>query len=166
LRETRRTGLQLLDSRPPPTSANGSSDPQSPIDKKPFITNGAHASGSGSATGSGLGSVEGDTIDAVDIKPKPEPIGGEQEEDEDEMSDDWKTIYRFAQASITRGEYTIVGNTRSIIEAQEVLYHRGEDREKGDELMREWFKKHDPVDDDEEEEDDKRWVCPDCKSVI
>jgi hypothetical protein len=157
--------LQLLDLRLPPTSANGSSDPQSPIDKKPIITNGAHASGSRSATGPGPGSAEVNTIHAVDILPKHERNGGE-EEDEDAMSDAWKTIYRFAQSSITRGEYSIVGNTISVIEAREVLYHRGKDRKKGNEMMGQWFKRHDPVDADEDEEDVQRWVCPDCKSVI
>jgi len=152
----------LLKSRPAHKSTNDDGNFKSPADQKPIITNGAQASGSGSH--SATGSAEGSTIDAVDTLPLSKNVGGE--EDEEDMSDDWKTIYRFAQSSITRGDYSIVGNSIPVLEAREVLYYKGKgkDREKADGLMRAWLKRHDPIEDDEE--DVKRWICPECKFVI
>ena len=152
----------MLKSRPAHKSTNDDGNFKSPADQKPIITNGAQASGSGSH--SATGSAEGSTIDAVDTLPLSKNVGGE--EDEEDMSDDWKTIYRFAQSSITRGDYSIVGNSIPVLEAREVLYYKGKgkDREKADGLMRAWLKRHDPIEDDEE--DVKRWICPECKFVI
>lgn len=160
----RGTGLQLLKSRPAHKSTNEDGNGKSPADTKPIITNGAQASGSGSH--SATGSAEGSTIDAVDTLPLSRNVGGEEDEDEEDMSADWKTIYRFAQSSITRGDYSIVGNSIPVLEAREVLYYKGKgrDREKADSLMRAWLKRHDPIEDDEE--DVKRWICPECKFVI
>lgn len=88
-------------------------------------------------------------------------------EDEEEEAH-WDTISRFASSSITRGIHSIVGNTIPVLEAREALNSNDGNAKYGDdtasEIMRQWFKRHDPEDD--EINDGVRWVCPGCRGVI
>jgi hypothetical protein len=105
----------------------------------------------------------------------------EEEDEEEEMSDDLHTIYRFAESSIIRGmEYGIVGNSIAVLEAREVVKwlklsrsiskSTPENKEEAkmaaaeaEELMTTWLEKHDPEDD--EVDDGKRFECPACRMV-
>lgn len=113
-------------------------------------------------------------------KPKPAAVANikHDPEDEDEAEQDvkvkydpdddddtnWETILRFASSSITRGLHSIVGNTIPVLEAREIVDPDCRDGKDENEMMREWFGRHDPEDD--EVDDGVRWICPGCKGVI
>lgn len=141
------SGLELLDTRPPrdPTSIKGE----------------ANCRGTKSE-------------EELEVDWTGEPVD-QAAKSEAEEETDWKTIHRFASSSITRGDHSIVGNTIPVIEAREVLQFandaqegKGQEGERGkekvEELMREWFARHDPEDDDND--DLHRWLCPGCKGLI
>jgi len=85
-----------------------------------------------------------------------------------EESEDWRTIVRFASSSITRGIDSIVGNTVPVLEAREIVSLGNEEidhdgRVKVEAMIKEWFERHEPED---EVEEVGRWICPGCKGVI
>jgi len=85
-----------------------------------------------------------------------------------EESEDWKTIVRFASSSITRGIDSIVGNTIPVLEAREIMSLGSQDitqaeTVKVEVMIKEWFERHEPED---EVEEVGRWICPGCKGVI
>jgi len=85
-----------------------------------------------------------------------------------EESEDWRTIVRFASSSITRGIDSIVGNTVPVLEAREIISlghdeidHDGRVKVEG--MIKGRFERHEPED---EVEEVGRWICPGCKGVI
>lgn len=77
---------------------------------------------------------------------------------------DLELIRRFAEGSITRGDFSIVGNARSVLEAREIISMK--DLGSGDwsEMIKSWKENHVPVEDEDEPE--YRWLCPKCKGII
>ena len=83
-------------------------------------------------------------------------------------------IRRFAESSITRGDYSIVGNARSVLEAREIVVvmdaksgsgnGKGSGKGESKAMIETWKKKHVPVEDEEEPE--YRWSCPKCQGII
>lgn len=74
---------------------------------------------------------------------------------------------RFAESSITRGDHSIVGNTRVVLEARELktMSNTEMTEENLGKLCLSWAKRHEPID-DEAEEPTHRYQCPKCHAVI
>lgn len=95
-------------------------------------------------------------------------------------------ITAFAHRSITRGQYSIVGNAKAVLEAREILNlkSKADDVDEVEKLTGLWMEKYgpqlpvvvEPTNNDEgggevapqedEPEVDERYLCPDCGGVI
>lgn len=152
----RRSGLELLQTRPSSSTSQSTSKKHS---------------GPSNAPPTPETSDFGSPGPLVPIHELVHAHNNDDDSDEEEaISDEIRTIRRFAESSILRGaEHGIVGNSIPVLEAREVLaYLKHGDRQKdeGERLLSRWYKRHEPMDENEDEDDHKRFICPDCRLVI